>query len=171
MSSTGRTTESVTAEALGRSNPRMENHFLEVLGSYLFLFLKKYLINLLLFIYLFFLAVRGLSLLAASRGSSLLWCAGFSLQWLLLLQSTGSRQMGSSSCSMSAQQLWPTGLVALRRVASSLTRDQTCIFCIGRQILIHHTAKKVLMYFLIDHFFLFTQAKASHLMSLSETEA
>ena len=26
---------------------------------------------------------------------SLLWCAGFSLQWLLLLQSKGSRRVGS----------------------------------------------------------------------------
>ena len=41
-----------------------------------------------------FVAVRGLSLVAASRGYSLLWCAGFSLWWLLLLQSTGSRRVG-----------------------------------------------------------------------------
>ena len=31
-------------------------------------------------------------------GYSLLWYAGFSLQWLLLLQSTGSRLKGFSSC-------------------------------------------------------------------------
>ena len=29
------------------------------------------------------------------RGYSSLWCMGFSLRWLLLLQSTGSRRMGS----------------------------------------------------------------------------
>ena len=34
-------------------------------------------------------------LLAVSGGYSLLWCAGFSLQWLLLLQSTASRCSGS----------------------------------------------------------------------------
>ena len=34
--------------------------------------------------------MHGLSLAAASRGYSLLWCAGFSLRWLLLLQSAGS---------------------------------------------------------------------------------
>ena len=56
-----------------------------------------------LFIYLFrlrwvFVAVRGLSLVAASRGYSSLRCVGFSLQWLLLLQSTGSRRVGFSSC-------------------------------------------------------------------------
>ena len=38
-----------------------------------------------------FVAVRGFSLAAASGGYSLLRCAGFSLRWLLLLQSTGSR--------------------------------------------------------------------------------
>ena len=48
-------------------------------------------------------AVRGLSLVAASRVCSLLWCAGFSLQWLLLLQSTGSRHAGFSSCASWAQ--------------------------------------------------------------------
>ena len=55
------------------------------------------------FIYLFiyfwlrwvFVAVRRLSLVAVSRGYSCLWCAGFSLQWLLLLWSTGSRHAGS----------------------------------------------------------------------------
>ena len=45
-----------------------------------------------------FLAARGLSLAAASGGYSSLWCAGFSLRWLLLLQSTGSRREGFSSC-------------------------------------------------------------------------
>ena len=61
-----------------------------------------------LFIYLFlagwvFVAARGLSLVAARGGYSSLRCAGFSLQWFLLLQSTGSRCMGFSSCSMLAQ--------------------------------------------------------------------
>ena len=57
-----------------------------------------------LFIYLFIfgcvgsLLLRGLSLVAASRGYSSLWCAGFSLQWLLLLRSLGSRRVGFSSC-------------------------------------------------------------------------
>ena len=50
-----------------------------------------------LFIYFYFwlcqvfLAGCGLSLVAASGGYFSLWCAGFSLQWLLLLWSTGSR--------------------------------------------------------------------------------
>ena len=39
--------------------------------------------------------MRGLSLVVASGGYSLLPCLGFSLQWLLLLWSTGSRHAGS----------------------------------------------------------------------------
>ena len=41
-----------------------------------------------------FVAACGLSLVAASRGYSLLQCMGFSLRWLLLLRSTGSRARG-----------------------------------------------------------------------------
>ena len=50
-----------------------------------------------------FFAVRGLSLVAASGGYSSLRCVGFSLRWLLLLRSTGSRRMGFSSCGAWAQ--------------------------------------------------------------------
>ena len=66
-----------------------------------------------LFIYFWlrwvFIAARGISLVAASGGYSLLRCAGFSLQWLLLLRSTGSRRTGFSCC----------GLLALERRLSS----------------------------------------------------
>ena len=52
-----------------------------------------------LFIYFWphwvFVAVCGLSLVAASGDYSSMRCTGFSLQWLLLLQSTGSRHAGS----------------------------------------------------------------------------
>ena len=84
-----------------------------------------------------FVAVQGLSLVAASGVDSLLWCAGFSLWWLLLLQSMGSRGAGFSSCGTWAQQLWHMGLVAPRHVGSSQTRDWTCVPCIGRWILNH----------------------------------
>ena len=62
--------------------------------SIIFLFLKK------LFIYLFLAALGArccseASLVAASGGYSLLRCMGFSLQWILLLWSTGSRCVGS----------------------------------------------------------------------------
>ena len=46
-----------------------------------------------------FVVACGLSLVAASGGYSSLRCVGFSLQWLLLLWSIGSRCMGFSSCS------------------------------------------------------------------------
>ena len=58
-----------------------------------------------LFIYVFIFGCIGSSLLragfsqvAASRVYSLLWCIGFLLQWLLLLQIMGPRHAGFSSC-------------------------------------------------------------------------
>ena len=60
----------------------------------------------------------GLSPVAASR--LMLW-------WLLSLRNTGSRARG-------LQYLWRTGLVALRHVESSQTRDWTSVPCIDRQI-------------------------------------
>ena len=52
-----------------------------------------------LFVCLFWLCfVFVAALVAARRDYSSMWCAGLSLQWLLLLQSTGSRCTGFSSC-------------------------------------------------------------------------
>ena len=72
---------------------------------YLFILIFIYLLfELIYFMYLFFwlhwvfIAVHGLSLVVASRGYSWLQCVGFSLRWLLLLRSTGSRRVGFSSC-------------------------------------------------------------------------
>ena len=65
-----------------------------------------FLIN--LFIYSFLAAldlrccVQAFSLVAASGGYSSLRCAGFSLRWLLLLRSMGSRHVGFSSCGSQA---------------------------------------------------------------------
>ena len=76
--------------------------FLNVSVAILFLFIY-------LFIYYFFwlrwvfVATRGLSLVVVSGGYSSLPCAGSSLPWLLLLQSTGSRHAGFSSCGTRAQ--------------------------------------------------------------------
>ena len=50
-----------------------------------------------------FVATRRLSLVVASGGCSSLRCAGFSLCWLLLLRSMGSRCTGFSSCGTWAQ--------------------------------------------------------------------
>ena len=64
------------------------------------------------YVFIYLLAVvslhdaGGLSLLVASGGSSLLECAGFLLQWFLLLQSTGSRVLG-------LQQLWCVGSIVV----------------------------------------------------------
>ena len=70
-----------------------------------------------LFIHLFnfwlhwvFAAARGLSLVAVGGGYSLLRGAGFSLWWLLLLQSTGFRRAGFSSCGTRASVVVARGL-------------------------------------------------------------
>ena len=56
-----------------------------------------YFINLFIYFWLLwvFVTVRGLSLVAETRGYSLLRCGGFSLLWLLLLWSSGSKYTGS----------------------------------------------------------------------------
>ena len=96
--------------------------------------------------YLFTFGCTGSSLLCVG----FLWLrwAGFSLQWLLLLQSTGSRVRGLSSM----------GLVAPQHVGSSRTRDGSCVPCIGRQVLIHCTTREVLwlLFFKEKKFFAFT---------------
>ena len=100
--------------------------------------------------------------LSAAVGSSLLYTGflqlqqagttlqfrrpGVSLQLLLLLQSTGSRHTGFSSCSMWVQQLRCMGLVVLKHVESSQIRDQTHGTCTGRRILNHGTTREVQRY-------------------------
>ena len=59
------------------------------------------------------MALQELSLVATSGHYSFWGCTGFSLWWLLLLQSTVSRSMGS--------------VVGPQHVKSSRTRDQTCV--------------------------------------------
>ena len=105
-----------------------------------------------------FVAALGFSLVAASGGYSSLRCVGFSLWWLLLLQSSGSRCTGFSSCGTQAQQLWFAGsraqaqqlrhvdLVALQHVGSSRTRTRTHVLCIGRRIVNHCTTREVPVY-------------------------
>ena len=61
---------------------------------------------------------------------------GFSLHWLLLLQSMGS--------GVWAHSLWCSGLATLRYVESPWRRDQTDVPCIGRQILNDWTTRVVL---------------------------
>ena len=85
------------------------------------------------------------SLVAVSGGYSLEQCTGFSLRWLLLWWSTGSRAHGFStgapehgltSCS-------PWTQLPLLHVGSSQTRDQTSVSCMARQILNYWTTQEV----------------------------
>ena len=93
-----------------------------------------------LFIYLWLCWVCGLCcfegfpLVAASGGASL-WCAGFRLPWLLFLQSTGRL----SSCVHRRSRSLARGIFP--------DRDQTCVPCIGRQILIHSSTREVLLFY------------------------
>ena len=96
-----------------------------------------------------FVATWGLSVFPASGSYSSLRCTSFSLLWPVLLWSTGSRCVGFSSCSTWAQWLWLTGLVALRNMGSSWTRDQTHVPCIGRWILNHCATREVITVFLM----------------------
>ena len=86
----------------GHSKAMVNKWCLFLQSPMVFFFLFFFLNLFYLFIYFWlcwvFVAVHGLSLVVASGGYSSLHCAGFSLQWLLLLQSTGSSCMGFSSC-------------------------------------------------------------------------
>ena len=79
------------------------------LGLQSIFFLKEHLFIYLFWLHWVFVAAHGLSLVATSGGYSPLLCAGFSLWWLLLLRSMGSRRAAFSSCGTRAQQLWLTG--------------------------------------------------------------
>ena len=76
--------------------------------SHLFIYSFIYFINLFIYFWLcwVFVAVHRLSLVVPSRSYSSLRCTGFSLRWLFLLWSTGSRSAGF-------QQLWHVGSVAV----------------------------------------------------------
>ena len=80
------------------------NMSLALMVVMVFCFFKR-LLFLILFIYWlhWVFAACGLSLVVVSRGCSSLQCTGFSSQWLLLLQSVGSRWAGFGSCSTRAQ--------------------------------------------------------------------
>ena len=76
----------------------------------------------------------GFSLVVVNGGYSLaVMCR------LLIAVASLVGSMGSGVWSVQAQQLWPESLAALRHVGSSQTKDQTCVPCIGRQILNHWT--------------------------------
>ena len=122
---------------------------------FIFFFVKVFFLNefICLFIYFWlhwvFTGARGLSLVAVSGGYSSLQCAGFSLQWLFLLWSTGSRSAGFSSV---ARGLSSCGLVVLQHVGSSRTRARTRVPCIGKQILNHCATREVPKVFLVIYY-------------------
>ena len=117
-------------------------------------FLNLFILFIYFWLWWVFITAHGLSLVAASGGYSSLLCAGFLLQWLLFLWSTGSRHADFSSCGAWAQWLWPTGLVAPQHVGSSWTRDRTHVPCIGRRILIHWATREAQSpwFYLQSHF-------------------
>ena len=75
------------------------------MSFYFIIIIKKIFLFICFYLWLrwVFVAALGLSLVVASRGYSSLRCMGFSLRWLLLLRSTGSRCAGFGSCGMQAQ--------------------------------------------------------------------
>ena len=75
-----------------------------------------------LLFFVVFIAVHRLSLVEASGDYSSLQCMGFSLQWLLLLRSMGSRHAGFSSCSTQAS-------VAARRLSSCGAQAAVVVAC------------------------------------------
>ena len=78
--------------------------------------LNIFLVTLLFFFFFFWLCCI---FIAVHAGYSSWQCTGFSLQWLLLLQSTGSRHTGFSSCGAWAQQLQHEGSVVMARSLQS----------------------------------------------------
>ena len=127
----------------------LKSHFLckcsEALTPLSLFFYFLFYLNLFIYFWLrwVFIVTLGLSLVEASRGYSSLQCTGFSLQWLLLLWSPGSRRACFRSCGTRVQQSWLAGLVALRHVESSRTRAPTRVPCICRQILNHCATREV----------------------------
>ena len=78
-------------------------YFLFFLRIFLFIYLFIYLFIFYFWLHWVLVAACRLSLVAVSGGYSSLWCVGFSLWWLLLLRSMGSRHAGFSSCGTRAQ--------------------------------------------------------------------
>ena len=83
--------------------PHSTTHLLELRPQWiLFLFLDRRLYFVICFgLHWIFVATYGLSVISGSVGYSLLGCSGFSLQWLLVLESTGSR-----ACRLSSFATW-----------------------------------------------------------------
>ena len=90
------------------------NLFIFIFFRFLNIFLKYLFIY--FWLYWVFVALHELSLVSRSGDYSSLWCAGFSLWCLLLLQSMGAGHVGFSSSGA-----W--GIVSPWHVEPSWTRD------------------------------------------------
>ena len=82
-----------------------------------------------------FSPLHGLSLAAASRGQLFAAVRGL----LIVVASLADHRLQAHGL----RWLWYVGLVVLRHVESSQTREQTHIPCTGRWILIHCTTREV----------------------------
>ena len=74
-----------------------------------------------------------------------------------MFQSRGFRACGLQQLQHVCSIVWYTGLVVLRHMESSWTRDRTCVPCIGRRIPNHWTNREVhfpiiLMYHLLHKY-------------------
>ena len=99
--------------ALDIAQPLADQELVDLqLFSYFVIFLNLFILFIYFWLHCVFVAAHGLSLVAVSGGHSLLLRVGFSLQWLLLLRSMGSRRAGFSSCGSRAQQSWLAGFRA-----------------------------------------------------------
>ena len=105
----------------------------------------------------------GFSLVVESGGYSLVGvqaCCKEQTQEHLDFRSCGmwAHQLQIPGSGAQAQLLWHTGLVAPGPVGSSWTRNQTCVSCIGRQILYHWATREALssffFFFLISFYWL-----------------
>ena len=102
----------------------------------------------------FICGCAGSSLLPA--GFLWLCWVGFSLRWLPLLWSTGSRHTGCNHCSTWARELWfpgpraqaqeslGLGLAVPRRADSSRTSNRTPVSCLGWHVLGHRAPSEAL---------------------------
>ena len=97
----------LTGDVFKKRNSQVNHRIARHSASCATPFLSSFFFFLNLFIYFWlcwvFVAVCGLSLAAARRSYTSLRCTSFSLQWLLLLHSTGSRRVSFSSCGTRAQ--------------------------------------------------------------------
>ena len=78
-------------------------------------------------------------------------CVDFSMRWLLLLQSTGSKHSGFSNCGAGAQQLRETGLVDPQHAGPSQTRDRThLLHCQADSLPLSHKGSPTTWFFNLD---------------------